>query len=102
MTCYFAGKGGFSCIAPVDPHHIIKRQTIRGQVSRGAWLEDYAHILHDSRNIIPVCRQHHANWHNARFTVARSELPESVEQFAAEYGLTWALDREYGQRSEAA
>jgi hypothetical protein len=34
--------------------------------------------------------------------IPRDALPLAVEEFAAEHGLTWWLEREYGLREDAA
>jgi hypothetical protein len=37
-----------------------------------------------------------------KLRIARAELPPAVEEFAAELGLVWWLDREYGVVADAA
>ena len=40
--------------------------------------------------------------HSRTLRIPRASLPEGLEEFAAEVGLTWWLDREYGARENAA
>ena len=112
MTCFFAGLGGIVCQGPTDLHHVIPRGTIKRRFPFGA-LEDgtpatrlqqprtpQLDLIQDRRNLQPVCRAHHANHHNARFSITRERLPESVEDFAAQFGFVPWLERTY--RREAA
>jgi hypothetical protein len=46
---------------------------------------------------------HHGMLDQSRkLRIAREVLPPELEEFAAEYGLEWWLDREYGPREQAA
>lgn len=66
--------------------------------------------LHDDeRSWVPCCGGpmgpggHHGMLDQSRkLRIARADLPVAVERFAAELGLGWWLDREYGQRAAAA
>lgn len=60
-------------------------------------------IKTDERNYcVPVCFGHHMDLEAKRWYLRRHELPESVEEFAAEYGLGWYLDRTYGELERVA
>lgn len=77
--------------------HLIKQQTIRREVGP-------EHVW-DDRVWIPVCGGptgvggHHGQLDFSRsLRIPRDALPVMVEEFAAEHGLTWWLEREYGPR----
>jgi hypothetical protein len=53
-------------------------------------------LLWDERNGILLCRLHHDRLEQRLFVPARSDLPARVEEFAAELGLGWSLDRTFG------
>ena len=73
---------------PPDRAHLIKAQVIRREVGLD-------HIW-DERVIVPGCRRHHGMLdHSRQIRIPRDKLPGPVEEFAAEHGLTWWLDREY-------
>ncbi len=109
-TCSMAGLGGFDCQGPTDLHHLVHRSVIKRRFPFGA-LEDgtpatrlqrprtpQLDLLCDRRNLVSCCRQHHANHHNARFTIGREHLPES-EEFAAQFGFVPWLERSYGREA---
>lgn len=117
-SCFFAGvRGAGPCSGRLVRAHLIPKQVIRREVvsarskgPTGRWPIDtaqraeLARILWDERVIAPVCgglmgnAGHHGALDTARtLRIARAELPEGVEFFAAEYGLLWWLDREYGE-----
>jgi hypothetical protein len=63
----------------------------------------------DPRAWVPVCGGptgiggHHGQLdHSRTLRIPRDALPVMVEEFAAEHGLTWWLEREYGPREMAA
>lgn len=116
--CFFAGVRGVGpCEGRLVRAHLIPKQVIRREVvtlrsgsTYGRWPVDtaqraeLARILWDERVIVPCCggitgcSGHHGALDTARtLRIARAELPEGVESFAAEYGLLWWLDREYGE-----
>lgn len=50
-----------------------------------------------------MCERHHRRLDHVRdLRVARADLPEGTERYAAERGLEWWLEREYGPKEEAA
>lgn len=81
--------------------HLIKQQTIRREAPNAD--------LWDPRCWVPVCGGpmgnggHHGMLdHSRTLRIPREALPSSLEEFAAEHGLLWALDREYGPLDVAA
>lgn len=87
------------CDGPLDPHHLVTQQQIK-KVVRG--IDARGFRLNDERNIVPVCRRHHDLYHGCRLRIPREALPAGVEDFAAELGLEWWLERQYGSLVEAA
>jgi hypothetical protein len=66
-------------------------------------------LIDDERSWVPCCggiagvSGHHGMLDTSRkLRIARAELPPAVEEFAAELGLVWWLDREYGVLADAA
>jgi hypothetical protein len=66
-------------------------------------------LIDDERSWVPCCggiagvSGHHGMLDTSRkLRIARAELPPAVEEFAAELGLVWWLDREYGVVADAA
>lgn len=116
---------------PLDAHHVLARQVLKREFPYGAYLyEDgsvdrvlAAHrrviapnaeevngvlvvsldrILWDPRNGVPLGRWHHDQVEQCRRVIPRAVMPSGVEEFAAELGLGWLLDRTYGVRGAAA
>ena len=93
------GRPRGTCEGVHQWHHIIKQQVLRREI------KDHLALLvalTDRRNLMRLCDKHHQWVTGARIHFTRDELPASVEEFASEFGLEWALDRYYGQRAEAA
>lgn len=119
MECAWPGRGGLTCGGRIDPHHLIREQTLRRLFPHGALdrpgsprrtatpkllpermsgliVVSLTQILRDQRNIIPVCREHHNGFHAPNgFTVQFSELPLQAIEFAELYGIRHELEREY-------
>ncbi|WCB94475.1 hypothetical protein DSM104299_03212 [Baekduia alba] len=55
-------------------------------------------IVWDPRDGVPLARFHHDQVEHGRLHIPRAVLPAAVEDFAAELGLTWLLDRTYGAK----
>ena len=87
-------NGAARCEGVHQLHHIIKQQVLRREMPK------LGLVLGDRRNMVRVCSRHHELLTNARIHFTRDELPESVEEFAAEHGLEWRLAHDYGEREE--
>lgn len=85
--------------------HLIKEQTIEREVwakrrrltaqQRGGLTKTA--LLKDPRWTVWGCFHHHWDLDKARkLRIPRSRLPPDLEEAAAEYGILWWLDREYG------
>lgn len=95
--CWLAGRDGRSCDGRIDPAHLIPKQTLKRELrtkDRG--------VIWDRRVIRPICRFHHGQLDNRALRLVRAEIPQETEEFAAEHGIGWWLDRTYGQRPGAA
>lgn len=95
-----------------EGHHVIQQQTIKQAISKVAIKEKrfeeltaaeerllntpLSHILGDHRNIVRLKRSLHHRAHNGcrPFRLAEKDLPAGIHDFATDYGLEWALDRE--------
>lgn len=118
VTCFFKGwPGAGPCDGKLIPAHLIPKQLIRREVcsarttcSSGRWpvtvdqRAELARILWDVRVVVPCCggpmglSGHHGMLDVARtLRIPRDRLPAAVEDYAAEHGLTWWLEREYGR-----
>lgn len=95
--CWFAATltNTGPCDGVIQKAHLIRAQVIR----REAGIQ---HIW-DPRVWVPGCKRHHAmlDW-SRQLRIPRELIPESVESAAEDFGVGWWLDREYGQRVEAA
>lgn len=91
--CFFADFDpyGVPCEPPIDRCHLIPKQRLRARGLEGD-------ALWDPRIVVEGCRQHHHRFDNGFLTIAREDLPEGVEHFAAEHDVTWSLDRDYGHK----
>lgn len=59
-------------------------------------------LLRDIRNRQWLCGLfHHGQVEQRILKFDRSELDECVEEFAAEFGMIWSLDRDYGPRGDS-
>lgn len=112
--------------AHLIPRQLLKREFPHGaswQEREGRWVnywpleaqdaalhgETWPHrplrtLMDDTRSWVPCCGGpvglggHHGMLDQSRkLRVARADLPVAVEEFAAELGLTWYLDRTYGE-----
>lgn len=73
----------------MDRVHLLKAQTVRREVG--------AEHEFDPRIIVAGCRLHHGMFDFTRaIRVPRGMLPPSVEEFAAEHGVEWMVERSYG------
>jgi hypothetical protein len=119
MSCFFQGQG--PCDGRLIRAHLIPRSLLKREFPHGVLLEDgrwrkatryedrydLAHrtwqlLAADPRSWVPCCGGpqgnggHHGQLdHSRTLRIPRDQLPEAVEQFAAELGLTWFIDRTY-------
>lgn len=114
--CALADKG---CAGRLEWHHAIKQQRLKREFKYGAWrhfsgrqawfaasrydpvtrrtiesrtLDD---IVGDPRNRVWLCSHHHELVTNGRLKL---ELPESVWEFAREFGLVGMLENDLARR----
>jgi hypothetical protein len=94
-----------SCDGSLIRAHLIPRQDIK-RALRGALpgvsREEERRWCDDTRCWVLACGGctglggHHGMFDSFLLRVARSELPEGIEDFAGALDLTWLLDRKYG------
>lgn len=127
-VCFFRGWSAGQCDGALIRAHLIPRQLLKREFPHGVVLDgdrwrrlernedryDLAHrtlreLVDDERSWVPCCggamgnAGHHGALDVARtLRVPRGRVPSWVESFAAELGLTWWLDREYGEREAVA
>lgn len=78
------------------PGHVrTVERIVPGGVAREQTMS-LAGLLNDGRIGVPVDRRHHDMVEAKLIRIARVELPPEVEEAAAELGLGWFLDREFG------
>lgn len=117
--------GLLMCQGELDGHHLVSKQRIKREFERLNPLDEWpvlinrnwstggpfepvrweslAEMLMDPRNGVPACRRHHDLLERRLVVPTRAELPVGVEEFAAEVGMVWSLERDYGAvESEAA
>ena len=82
---------GDPCDSKMDAHHVIKQQTIRNNVPGEVRMT----AQWDPRNGIPLCRKHHSRVTLGTDQVPKDRLPGEIWAFAADYGLSWVLERAY-------
>lgn len=126
--CWFAGRPGIDpCQGRMDRMHWVKQQAIRARFPHGAYRVDggewvrtprlmdpadfegraldmrsMQQIVWDGRVWAGACRWHHGTFDRPgvrALRVPRAELPVDVEEWAAEFGMVWWLDRTYGERA---
>ena len=73
----------------MEAHHIISQQVLR---KRG-----HSDLLWDTRNRLWLDRARHEQHTNCYRKIRWGELPPEAFEFAEEIGLTWWLERNYGQ-----
>lgn len=125
-ACFFKGQG--PCDGALIRAHLLPKQLTRREFPHGAVFENGAwrklgrnedrydlpfrslrEIHDDPRSWVSVCggpmgnAGHHGQLdYSRKLRIARADLPPAVEAFAAELGLSWHLDRTYGQAASAA
>ncbi len=74
--------------------HLIAKQTLRKEALPGS----YRTWVWGCGGIMGNAGHHGMLDHSRTLRVPREALPADVEEFAADHGLGWYLDREYGLR----
>ena len=110
--CWLAGlPDAGDCQGQLQRCHLISKQHIRREIwqSRrwkasgkldGLTLHD---LQADPRTWVPGCQRHHFLLDEAfKLQIPRYLLPPAVEEYAAQWGLVWLLDRLYGERLDVA
>jgi hypothetical protein len=109
-----------SCGGRLEWHHVIKQQRLKREFRFGAWRipsdetwrpydrrdnqvpfklrKTLDQILGDERNRVWLCSAHHERVTNGRL---EAPLPDSVYEFAAEFGLTAQLENDLARRNAA-
>jgi hypothetical protein len=126
--CAFGGKPGAGpCSGALIRAHLIPKQLTKREFPHGVVFEngtwrrldrtedryDLPHrtlreIHDDPRSWVPCCGGgsgiggHHGQLDGLKLRIQRAGLPPAVEEFAAELGLGWWLDRTYGEAARAA
>ena len=105
--CWFAANV-IAC-GPCDGQlvrcHLIPKQLLKREFGKVLGKK----LAEDPATWVPGCGGptgiggHHGMLDQSRTVrITRIELPDELELFAANHGLSWWLDREYGPREEAA
>lgn len=105
--CYFQGFTDTPCYGRLDRCHFIPQRVLRREHRLAnprvppAWFKpskltgtDIHTILRDERNTRPGCRSHH---HKADQLFLQYLFPNSVKDFAADYGLERFIEKEEGK-----
>jgi hypothetical protein len=106
VTCFLAQFSDKPCEGRLIRAHLIPKQVIRRELRIGyAWTV----VADDPRCWCWACggalgpSGHHGMLDYSRtLRIPREALPVGLEEFAAEYGLLWWLEREYGPLEMAA
>lgn len=102
--CFLARFSDRPCDGRLVKAHLIPRQTLKREVcgATGTRLL-YLDVVNDPRSWVWACggplgnAGHHGMLDASRtLRIPRDRLPLALEDFAAELGLGWWLDREYG------
>lgn len=132
VVCFFDGRHAGPCAGPLQRAHWIRQQVIRRELGgelgvgcpvcpagpgmrcegRSGLERRNPHQPRVDRWLLVLwspdvwswmCEAHHRRLDRVRdLRVARGELPEVTERYAARHGLTWWLEREYGPKENAA
>lgn len=105
VGCWLARFSARPCEGRLERAHLIPQQTIRRELRlarprrKGGRAEQrYAwRVIWDERIWVPACQaHHHALDQSRKLRISRSDLPQTVEDYAEEHGLGWWLARAYG------
>jgi hypothetical protein len=92
-SCFLARYSNEPCEGSLIRAHLISRQTLKK--------EKLAKYIHDEATWVWACgelglRGHHGAFDAYQLDLPRSAIPKRTEEFCAEHGLGWYLDRRYG------
>lgn len=90
--CFLAHKPG-QCTWPYDFAHIGFSEHWLHKAPNGPRLDKAQ--ANDRRLLRSVCRAHHHLLDYGSGSLEREDIPESVWEFAREFGLEWRLNRLY-------
>jgi hypothetical protein len=100
--CYLADYGYMEDGLPMTPcagrlikAHLISRQHLKRY---GGNPEDARAVVWACGGVVGVGGHHGALDSSKRLRLRREALPPAVEELAAELGILWLLDRQYGPR----
>lgn len=79
------------CHGPLDPAHLISKQTLRK-------LGLPETVVYDYRNGVAACRKAHRRNDDGLERFPRELLPPSVEEFAKAHGLSYLLCKSYPKK----
>jgi hypothetical protein len=97
-TCFLARFSRVPCSGRLVKAHLIPRQVLKREVGKG-----WSRYVKDERSFVPACgglvglSGHHGALDHYALRIPRAAIPAGTEELAAELGLTWWLDRRYGQ-----
>ena len=101
--CWLAQFSDTPCDGQLIRAHLLPKQKIRQEINaRRLTKAEKQELYWDPRCWVPACGGptgiggHHGLLDGLKLTVPRAALPEGLEEFAAELGLSWWLDRTYG------
>lgn len=94
-ACWFAAFSEKPCDGPMDKCHLIPRQRLRKEIAKSDAILASTLLWHPALWVYG-CRRHHGDFDNRALRVARASVPEVVEMAAAELGMGWSLDRDFG------
>lgn len=86
-ACWLSRFSDLDCRGPLQLCHLIDKQRLR---ANGVTEDD----IWDERVVVNGCEHHHGAV--PKGDIPRDELPPGLEEYAAEHGLTWSLDRDFG------
>jgi hypothetical protein len=94
--CWLARlEGAGPCDGALRKCHLVRRQTIRREAGADYEWDDRVWVW-GCGGPMGNAGHHGMLDHSRSLRIRRDQLPRGVEEFAAEVGLSWWLDREYG------
>lgn len=84
-----------ACEGRMDHAHLIDKAVLKR--------EGFSHLCGDERTWVPACRWHHTQFdRRLGVVVPREALPAGLLKLVEEIGLTWWIDRRYGESRKVA